>query len=120
MNKKQKGIKRILAAYKNSEKAFVWLIKNETAFQQEIIMACLLMPIIVYINVGILYKLLLFFSVIFILVVEVLNTAIEAVVDRVGTEHHHLSALAKDLGSLAVLLSLIFAVVVWLMVPYVS
>ncbi|KAA0450848.1 MAG: diacylglycerol kinase [Candidatus Thioglobus sp.] len=119
MNKKQTGIKRIFSAYKNSSRAFVWLLKNEAAFQQEALLACLLLPVIAFVDVGILHKLLLLFSLVFVLLVEVVNTAIEAVVDRVGKEFNQLSGLAKDLGSLAVLLSFIFAAVVWLSLLYV-
>ena len=53
-------------------------------------------------------------AVVLVLIVEILNTAIETVVDRIGLEHHELSGLAKDLGSAAVLLSLLFAAGVWL------
>jgi diacylglycerol kinase (ATP) len=114
----KKGLSRLFAAFTNSVKGFTYLIKNEAAFKQEIVLSCLLIPVIFFIDVGNLEKLLLFFSIIFVLITEVINTAIEITINRIGVEHNYLSGLAKDLGSLSVLMSLIFAVVVWAVVNF--
>jgi diacylglycerol kinase (ATP) len=111
---KKTGIVRILFAFKHSGKGFQWLIKNEAAFQQELVLAVLLVPLSFLINETLSELLLLLMTLALVLIVEILNTAIEAVVDRIGLEHHELSGLAKDLGSAAVLLSLLFAAGVWL------
>jgi diacylglycerol kinase (ATP) len=100
---------RILFAFKNSGKGFQWLLKNEAAFQQELVLAVLLVPLSFSINETLSELLLLLMTLALVLIVEIFNTAIETVVDRIGLEHHELSGLAKDLGSAAVLLSLLFA-----------
>ena len=77
-------------------------------------LAILLAPLSLLISQSLSELILLLLTLAFVLVVEILNTAVEAVVDRIGLEHHELSGLAKDLGSAAVLLSLLFAASVWL------
>ena len=108
------GIMRILFAFKHSGKGFQFLLKNEAAFQQELVLAVLLVPLSFLIKQTLTELLLLLMALALVLIVEILNTAIETVVDRIGLEHHELSGLAKDLGSAAVLLSLLFAAGVWL------
>lgn len=105
---------RILFAFKHSGKGFQFLLKNEAAFQQELALAVLLVPLSFLINQTLSELLLLLMTLALVLIVEILNTAIETVVDRIGLEHHELSGLAKDLGSAAVLLSLLCAAGVWL------
>ena len=108
------GIMRILFAFKHSGKGFQFLLKNEAAFQQELVLAVLLVPLSFLVKQTLTELLLLLMVLALVLIVEILNTAIETVVDRIGLEHHELSGLAKDLGSAAVLLSLLFAAGVWL------
>ena len=108
------GIMRILFAFKHSGEGFQFLLKNEAAFQQELVLAVLLVPLSFLIKQTLTELLLLLMVLALVLIVEILNTAIETVVDRIGLEHHELSGLAKDLGSAAVLLSLLFAAGVWL------
>lgn len=108
------GIMRILFAFKHSGKGFQFLLKNEAAFQQELVLAVLLVPLSFLIKQTLTELLLLLMVLALVLIVEILNTAIETVVDRIGLEHHELSGLAKGLGSAAVLLSLLFAAGVWL------
>ena len=108
------GFKRIVAAFDNSIKGFSFLLKNEAAFRQEAGLAALLSPFAFVISQSLLELFFLLFSLILVLVVEILNTAIEATIDRIGLEHHELSGLAKDLGSAAVLVSLLFSAGVWL------
>jgi diacylglycerol kinase (ATP) len=111
---KRSGIIRILFAFKHSGRGFQFLIKNESAFQQELVLTVLLVPLSFLINQTLTELLLLLLTLALVLIVEILNTAIETVVDRIGLEHHELSGLAKDLGSAAVLLSLLLAAGVWL------
>ena len=111
---KKTGIMRILFAFKHSGKGFQFLLINEAAFQQELVLAVLLVPLSFLIKQTLTELLLLLMVLALVLIVEILNTAIETVVDRIGLEHHELSGLAKDLGSAAVLLSLLFAAGVWL------
>ncbi|MBU2924887.1 diacylglycerol kinase [Colwellia sp. 4_MG-2023] len=110
---KHKGAKRIFLALINSLQGFKWLIKNETAFQQELIIILVLSSASCFLNISLLLHLLLIVSLLFVLLVEVINTAVEATIDRIGLEHHSLSGLAKDLGSLAVLISLAIAIATW-------
>jgi diacylglycerol kinase (ATP) len=113
---RKSGIKRIFAAFNNSIKGLNYLLKEEAAFIQEFSIALILIPIILFIDNSLVEKLFLFLSLMLVIITEILNTAIERTVDRIGLEHHNLSGLAKDLGSLAVLLSIITAVVVWLVI----
>ena len=110
---KNTGFKRIYLALINSLQGFKWLIKNEAAFQQELVLILLLSIFSCFLNISLLLHLLLIVSLLFVLLVEVINTAIEATIDRIGLEHHALSGLAKDLGSLAVFLSLVIAMATW-------
>ncbi|WP_299268964.1 diacylglycerol kinase [uncultured Psychrosphaera sp.] len=110
---KNKGFKRIYLAFINSLQGFKWLINNEAAFQQELIIILLLSIFSCFLNISLLIHLLLIVSLLLVLLIEVINTAIEATIDRIGLEHHSLSGLAKDLGSLAVFISLAIAVATW-------
>jgi len=112
--KKNTGITRVLLAFKHSGKGFKFLITQEAAFQQELILVAVLAPLSFVISQNLSELLLLLMSLALVLIVEILNTAIEATVDRVGQEYHELSGLAKDLGSMAVLVSLLFAAGVWI------
>ncbi len=89
---------------------------NEAAFQQELIGLSLLTPIALWLPLGALERALLILSMLFVLVVELLNSAVEATVDRISVEHHPLSGQAKDLGSAAVLVALAMSGIAWLVV----
>lgn len=102
---KPSGINRVVLAFKNSQRAFKWLAKNEAAFKQELFLLALSLIIISIWQIGIYEKVMLLISVLFVIFAEVVNTAIEATIDRVGLEIHPLSGLAKDLGSAAVLIA---------------
>ncbi|MFT5755488.1 MAG: diacylglycerol kinase (ATP) [Alteromonadaceae bacterium] len=113
INNKPSGLTRIYLASVNSTRAFSWLYKNETAFKQELLLLGLLIPVSFFFDVSAIEHGVLVISLIFIVFTEVVNTAIEVVVDRIGLEIHPLSGLAKDLGSAAVLLSLVIAIITW-------
>lgn len=114
MSKKRRGLSRIYHALLNSKRGLSFILKNETAFKQELILFLLLSPFAFIIGQSLSETVLLLFSLWMVLVVEVINTSIEVVVDRIGLELHDLSGLAKDLGSAAVLMTLIFAFFVWI------
>ena len=87
--------------------------RNETAFRLELIMAVVLIPIALILPLKGIKKVMLIGSVLLVLVVELLNTAVESVVDRVSEETHHLSKRAKDAGSAAVFISLVILGITW-------
>jgi len=87
--------------------------RSEPAFRQEIYCCCILIPTAIWLGESGLERALLIFVLLLVLVVELVNSAVEAVVDRFGGEHHTLSGNAKDTASAAVLVSIIMAVVVW-------
>lgn len=115
-NQKVKGIKRIYLALLNSFRAFKWLFKNESAFKQELALLILAVVLSFMLEVSRTEQVMLVLAIVFIIFTEVINTAIEAVVDRIGLEIHPLSGLAKDLGSAAVMLSMVIAISIWAVV----
>lgn len=110
------SLKRILKAGTHSWHGLLVAVKSETAFRQELLMAAILLPIAVIADVSRVESILLILSVFLVLIVELINTAIEAAIDRISIDRHKLSAIAKDLGSAAVLLSLLAMIVVWGMI----
>ena len=91
---------------------------NEMAFRTEAIVIALLMPIGIWIGETAVQWALLIGSSLLVLITELLNSAVEKVVDRIGTEHHILSKQAKDLGSAAAAVSMLTAVIVWGLIAY--
>ena len=87
---------------------------DEPALRLEIVVLALAIPLALWLPVSVLERLLLTGSVVAVLVVELLNTAVEAAIDRISEERHPLSKLAKDLGSAAVFVTALFAALVWL------
>ena len=104
---------RLLLAFVNSWKGFKGAFRFEAAFRQEVALAVVLLPLGVWLGRTGVEKALLVGVVLLVLIVELLNTGIETVVDRIGLERHELSGLAKDVGSTAVLLSFAVLIVVW-------
>ncbi|BCV32319.1 MAG: diacylglycerol kinase [Shewanella algae] len=112
------GLKRIFRATGFSIKGLCSAWKHEAAFRQEAVLALLMIPLALYLDVAKTEKLLLIATVFIVIITELLNSAIEAVVDRVGDEIHPLSGQAKDIASAAVFISLClcgltWAVVIW-------
>lgn len=110
------GLRRIINA-----SAYSWLglkaaYRHESAFRQEVWLAAILIPLGYYLGKDWTDKAALVCSVLLVLIVELLNSAIEAVVDRVGDEPHQLSGRAKDMGSAAVLIALIITAITWVAV----
>ena len=91
---------------------------NEMAFRTEVMVIALLMPIGIWISETAVHRALLIGSAMLVLITELLNSAVEKVVDRVSTEHHILSKQAKDLGSAAAGVSMLSAAIVWGLIAY--
>jgi diacylglycerol kinase (ATP) len=106
-------MERLINAFLNSVRAFRRLSKTETAFQQELILLVASLPLGWFVSTTWSGYALLVGSVLFVIIVEVLNTGIEAACDAVSREFHIDIQLAKDCGSLAVLLSILMLVVIW-------
>jgi len=112
--KGKSGLTRLINAAKYSADGIRTAFKNEEAFRQESLAAIVLIPLAFLLPVELSLKLWCAFSVVFLLVTELLNSGIEAAIDRIGPEIHPLSKYAKDAGSAAVLFALAFAVITWL------
>lgn len=108
-----RGLRRLLAATGYSAAGLATAWRSEEAFRQEIVMAVVLVPLAFWLGQTPMERLLLIGSWLVVLIVEILNTAIEATVDRISDEHHKLSGQAKDLGSAAVFLSLVLVMLAW-------
>jgi diacylglycerol kinase (ATP) len=90
--------------------------RNEEAFRQEALLCAMLVPLALWLGEGAVERALLIGSLLLVVIVELLNSGIEAVVDRIGQERHELSGRAKDIGSAAVFVALLNAAVVWLLI----
>ncbi|MCW8964148.1 MAG: diacylglycerol kinase [Gammaproteobacteria bacterium] len=114
------GIERIIKAFGYSLKGFKAAYRYEAAFRQELALSIIMVPLGFWLGQTPIEQVLLVGVVLMVLVVELLNTAVEAVVDRIGSEHHELAGRAKDIGSAAVFLSLTTVVIVWgvILQPY--
>ncbi|MFA5701460.1 MAG: diacylglycerol kinase [Desulfuromonas sp.] len=111
--KKNTGLRRIVLAGGYSLKGLAAAWRHEAAFRQEVVVSIILVPVALLLEVSMVERLLLLGALVQVLLVELLNSAIEAVVDRIGYERHELSGRAKDLGSAAVFVSLVFGAIVW-------
>ncbi len=108
------GLKRVVKAAGYSFKGLQAAFVNEAAIRQELAVIMLLTPICWYLDISIIEKVVLMGVLINVLIVEFINSAIEAVVDRIGTEFHELSGQAKDIGSAAVFIAILFALFTWI------
>jgi diacylglycerol kinase (ATP) len=113
-HKGNKGLLRAWYAMRNSWDGLVFAVREESAFRQELTLAACLLPMALIFPFELLERLLLIGSVVLVLVVELLNSSIEAAVDRISFEHHGLSKRAKDYGSAAVMLALLMCALVWI------
>ena len=112
-HKGQRGLRRIVNAFFYSMSGLKLAYVHEDAFRQEILGAAILLPIACLVPVTPVERVLLIATVLLVLIVELLNSSIEAAVDRTGLETHHLAKRAKDIGSAAVLLALILLASAW-------
>ncbi|EMH4149385.1 diacylglycerol kinase [Providencia stuartii] len=113
MANQTKGFTRVIKAAGYSLKGLKAAWVNEAAFRQESVAAILAVIIALWLDVSYIDRLLLISSVVLVAIVELINSAIEAVVDRVGSEYHELSGRAKDIGSAAVFITIGLALVIW-------
>ncbi|MBF4992485.1 diacylglycerol kinase [Methylophilus sp. QUAN] len=107
------GLRRLINAFGYSMDGFKAAYQHEDAFRQEVWLSLVLIPLAFYLEAEALHRILMVGSVLLVMIVELLNSAVEAVVDRVSIERHALAKRAKDIGSAAVLLALINLAVVW-------
>jgi len=110
------GLRRLINAFGYSMHGFSAAFRMEDAFRQEVLLAAVLIPAALLLPVAASGRALLLASVFLVLIVELLNSAIEAAVDRISLDNHELAKVAKDIGSAAVMLSLICLTTVWLVV----
>jgi len=112
-HKGNRGFTRAWHAAKNSWCGLVYAYLEESAFRQELTLCILLTPVAFLLPTTYLEKALLIASLMMVLVVELLNSSVEAAIDRISFEHHDLSKRAKDFGSAAVMLALLIALLMW-------
>jgi diacylglycerol kinase (ATP) len=110
------GLRRLWNAFGYSLAGFRAAYKHEDAFRQEALLATILIPLALWLPVGYVGKALMISSVLLVIMIELLNSAVEATVDRISLENHDLAKRAKDIGSSAVLVSLVNVFVVWVLV----
>lgn len=113
MSKQHTGLRRLGKAVIYSCQGLIYAFRYEAAFRQEAIAACFLIPITFWLDVSPVERSLLLMTVFLVLIVELLNTAVEAAIDRIGPEHHALAGVAKDAGSAAVFVALILLILIW-------
>jgi len=110
------GMVRILHAFFNSIAGLEDAWRHESAFRQEILLAIVLIPAALWIPVSAVERALLIGAVLMVMIVELLNTSVEAAIDRISFDQHSLSKRAKDIGSAAVFMALVLLAVVWALV----
>ncbi|MEO5573387.1 MAG: diacylglycerol kinase [Gammaproteobacteria bacterium] len=115
-NGSKNEIQRLINATRYSLAGFNAALQNEAAFRLEVILVVILAPLASWLGDTGVERALLVGSLLLVLIVEILNSSIEAAVDRISTEHHTLAGRAKDMGSAAVFLSLVNVVMIWLLV----
>jgi diacylglycerol kinase (ATP) len=115
-HKGKRGLRRIVNAFNYSISGLRLAYRHEHAFRQELLGAAILIPIACVIPAMPVERVLLIGSVLLVLIVELLNSSIEAAVDRSGLDTHHLAKRAKDIGSAAVFLALILVATAWLLI----
>ncbi|VAW59069.1 Diacylglycerol kinase [hydrothermal vent metagenome] len=108
-----KGLKRIIKAAGFSWQGIRAAFENEAAFRQEVALAVVLIPLAVWLGKTGTQMALMISSVLLVMLVEILNSAIEAAIDRHGGEHHPLSGRAKDMGSAAVMFAFVYLALIW-------
>ena len=110
------GIKRLANAFTFSVAGTLAAFKHEDAFRQEVILSVVLIPLAIYLGQTAIEQALMIASILLIIIVELLNSSLEATVDRISVKRHKLSKRAKDIGSAAVFFSLVNAAVIWFLI----
>ena len=112
-HKGNRGLTRAIHAAKNSWNGLIFAYQEESAFRQELVLLVLLTPVALLLPVSVLEKALMISALLMVLAIELLNSSVEAAIDRISFEHHDLSKRAKDFGSAAVMLALLVAFIIW-------
>ena len=112
------GLRRVINAFGYSIDGLGSAIRNEPAFRQELVLAAVLIPVALFVGASGVERAVMIASVLIVLIVELLNSAVEAAVDRVSLDDHLLAKRAKDMGSAAVLLALVNLVAVWVSILF--
>lgn len=107
------GVRRILKAFIYSRDGFTAAFKSEAALRQDLLVFVVFSLIALFLDLALWQKALLISSLLFIVIMELVNTAVETIIDRISPDYHELSKKAKDIGSLLVLLSFINAFLIW-------
>ncbi len=110
---KRQGLMRLIFTLNHSFNGLKWMSRFEAAFQQELALFSLLGVFVWLQEIALSDKLLLIASLLFVLFAELVNTAVEVVVDRIGSEYHELSGLAKDIASASVFIAMLIAALIW-------
>ncbi|MBP3438683.1 MAG: diacylglycerol kinase [Sutterella sp.] len=114
--KGKKGLQRLINATRYSMKGFAAAYRHEAAFREEVLLAAVLIPAALLLRLPAVETVLLIGSVLLLMLVEILNSGLEAVVDRIGPEIHPLSGRAKDLGSAAVFIAIVILCTTWALI----
>jgi len=112
------GLKRIILASKYSAQGFIYAWRHESAFRQEIVIACILIPLAIWLGESPLDMLLLIAPIFFVLIVELLNSSVEATLDSISNKEDKIIGGAKDMASAAVFLSLLILISCWTAILY--
>jgi len=110
------GIRRLVNAFGYSVAGTLAAFKHEDAFRQEVILSIILIPLAIYLGQSPVEQALMISSILLIIIVELLNSSVEATVDRISVKRHKLAKRAKDIGSAAVFFSLVNAAVIWFLI----
>ena len=110
------GLRRLINAFGYSIAGTLAAFKHEDAFRQEVILSAVLVPLALYLGQTGVEQALMIASILLVIIVELLNSSVEATVDRISVKRHKLSKRAKDIGSAAVFFSLINAAVIWFLI----
>ena len=110
------GLRRLINAFGYSIAGTLAAFKHEDAFRQEVILSAFLIPLALYLGQTCVEQALMIASILLVIIVELLNSSVEATVDRISVKRHKLSKRAKDIGSAAVFFSLINAAVIWFLI----
>jgi diacylglycerol kinase (ATP) len=110
------GLRRLINAFGYSIAGTLAAFKHEDAFRQEVILSAFLIPLALYLGQTGVEQALMIASILLVIIVELLNSSVEATVDRISVKRHKLSKRAKDIGSAAVFFSLINATVIWFLI----
>ena len=117
-HKGNKGITRAIKASINSWNGLKYAFNEESAFRQELALAVVLIPAAIFLPCSFVEKILLISTVFLVLIVELLNSSVEAAIDRISFDIHGLSKRAKDFGSAAVMLALLMCLTTWLIIIF--